>query len=1114
MAINAGTVLINVVANVGPFRQQMLGLGSTISKTGSTLSRFGVGLTRGVSLPLGLAGAAATKLAVDYDTAFTRIAAITGSSQKQIEKWKEQLKDLGAKTANEPRELAEALYFLASAGLEPTKVFPALVQSAKAAATGLGTTADVANIVASAMNAYAKSGLKASTVTDTLVAAVREGRAEPDEFANAMGRLLPIASKAEVEFENLAASLSVVSNIGLDVNEGVTAMRGLLQAIVAPGTQAAETMKKVGFTTQELRDLLAEEGILGAVRAIEEATKQKFGDAWLDAARKIVPNIRALTGALGLTVQEGERVDAVFRKVSHAVGDSDAAFEKAKEGAAFQFRQTMIKLKNVAIDLGEILIPILQDITGEIEEVIKWFDNLSDGTKEWIVKIGLFAVAFGPLLRIGGALITTFTGVFKLFGSIIGLVPKLAGATAAAAGAQQLTLFGPGVGAAGGAAAGASLFGPMAAAAAALTGTLIALKIAVDNDNEALDRQVELLRQGKISGTDLADTTENLRAKQDEMAKVIRDGVLPPTRAGIALNAQWQNQIDDNDEVVKRFTDGIRHMAASFGVSAENQSHLASIFKTSQDTTEKYRHRVAALVGGFETLGVELDKTTIRMVRNLLKMGDTKGAMKVLNDALDEGTRKQAKWGDATAKNAVDAAKADAAMKTLQGGIRGTGNAANDAEGKVRGYGDELRKVPKSVNTKVNVDTRQGLTAAQQLQGVLEDLGHREFTASVHVITTGGSTGFHLLEMLERELERITEEGRWNVNVKVGAGADGGPNSIQAINNHFRAQHQILAMLGSMADQVFAQEFPKAYEEDLKAFQKATQAKSKELEKALAKAEKDFEKLKSKVKEFEDAIKSGFVDAAGLISGALAELAKTTEVAGLDGETITMPTPGDLASYLQQQIAQSQEFAGKLAQLAAAGLAPKLLAELAQGGQESMPLIDALLAGGKDLIKEFNEANKTINAFANATADALSEEKFGGAIKRAANRIENLGQRIQNFNDHLGREINKLIDSLQTRRLSDNIEALINALRRSMERLGFKVPGMAEGGIVTSRRMVTVGEKGPEAIIPLSQLDGTMGGINVYVNVEGNAVYSRDLAAEVRDVLLRDKRFKGRLGLS
>ena len=350
---------------------------SSTSRMAATASRLAAGLqvagTAGIAA-LGVIGAASVKMALDFDKSFTRIAAISNTSADAIDGMKESTLALAGETAQAPTELADALFFLSSAGLKAEEVMPALEASAKASAVGLGSTADVANIVASALNAYAGSGLTAAGATDVLVAAVREGRAEPEEFANALGRILPIASTVGVSFDQVAASMAALSNIGLDVNEGVTAMRGVLQAIAAPGSQAAEALGKLGLSSQQLLDVIAEDGIIGALRLLDEAAKSQTSTQaeYNDILRKVVPNVRSLTGVLGLTVQESSKVDAIFDAVKNSTGALADAFRTTSESEAFQMQKTMNDLTVAATELGGAILPSVVNafqVLGPVVEV-------------------------------------------------------------------------------------------------------------------------------------------------------------------------------------------------------------------------------------------------------------------------------------------------------------------------------------------------------------------------------------------------------------------------------------------------------------------------------------------------------------------------------------------------------------------------------------------------------------------------------------------------------------------------------------------------------------------------------------------------------------------------
>jgi hypothetical protein len=70
------------------------------------------------------------------------------------------------------------------------------------------------------------------------------------------------------------------------------------------------------------------------------------------------------------------------------------------------------------------------------------------------------------------------------------------------------------------------------------------------------------------------------------------------------------------------------------------------------------------------------------------------------------------------------------------------------------------------------------------------------------------------------------------------------------------------------------------------------------------------------------------------------------------------------------------------------------------------------------------------------------------------------------------------------------------------------IPGFANGGIVTGPTLAMVGEKGPEAIIPLSQI-GSMNGGGVTVNVTGGLATSAEIGQAVVNAIRAYNRSAG-----
>lgn len=409
------------------------------------LAKLGQQLGTIVGSPVGaLAGAAVIgavgRLTISFEDAFTRIASLSNASAADVAAWRDQVLTLSGETAQAPQDLADALYFLASAGLETSQVMPVLEASAQGAAVGLGDVSTVARITANALNAYAGSGLQASEVTDTLVAAVREGSVEPDEFADSLGRILPIAEQAGVSFQDVAASIASLTNIGLNAFEAVTAMRGALQAIAAPGTLAAKAMDSVGLSAQDLLDAISEGGLYGALGVLDDAIKANTDTQaeYIGTFRAIIPNVRALTGVLGLTGQEASKVQAIFDNVSESTGSLARALEITAGGPGFQMRQLMAELQELAIRVGTSLLPLATDLADAFIAISPVLEDVANHAKELAIAFGLvygFSKLPSLLTAVGTAL--TSLGATQAGTAMTGLATSMS-AVATVAGAALL----------------------------------------------------------------------------------------------------------------------------------------------------------------------------------------------------------------------------------------------------------------------------------------------------------------------------------------------------------------------------------------------------------------------------------------------------------------------------------------------------------------------------------------------------------------------------------------------------------------------------------------------------------------------------------------------------
>ncbi len=232
-------VFIDLKARTGQYQRAMKKAENATTGVKKSLGSIFTGAAKlgvvGAAVGVAAIGAAAIKVGIEAAQAFSkfeqtmsRIVGLVGIAKDVVDGFSDSIKEISVATARGPQELAEALFFITSAGLEGQEALDALEASARAAAAGLGDTATIADVVTSAVNAYGPAMGGAAVATDVLVATVREGKAEAASLSSAMGRVIPIASQMGISFDQVGAAIAAMTRVGLDANESSTALKGIM----------------------------------------------------------------------------------------------------------------------------------------------------------------------------------------------------------------------------------------------------------------------------------------------------------------------------------------------------------------------------------------------------------------------------------------------------------------------------------------------------------------------------------------------------------------------------------------------------------------------------------------------------------------------------------------------------------------------------------------------------------------------------------------------------------------------------------------------------------------------------------------------------------------------
>lgn len=413
---------------------------------GHDMQLVGQTIFRWVTLPLGVVSIVTAKMAYDFNTAMTKIQALTGATTKDMKLYNAAVLELSKTTGVMPTDIAEGLYFIASSGFKGAEALKILNQAVKLTASGMGEMRWVSETLTSAMTAWGKHTLSAASAADTLVAAVREGKAEPDEFARSLGRVIPVAAQIGIKFAEVGAAIASVTRIGMSARISTFGLRTLLTSFTKPQKPLIDGLKAIGLTVQGVFKDMTTKGFLPAMREI------------YTAAHGNVKKITQMFTQNGATIflalmRDYKGTQGVFERLTKRSGDAQRAFIITMKSPAAQFRVALAGLSAAAIELGAKLLPIFTKIVVWIKGLVEWFNGLSEGTQAAIGKILLAAAAVGLFASAIGKASTILTGtnalVMLLFGGggQVGIWSKLTSGSKAAATALETTALEAQVGA-------------------------------------------------------------------------------------------------------------------------------------------------------------------------------------------------------------------------------------------------------------------------------------------------------------------------------------------------------------------------------------------------------------------------------------------------------------------------------------------------------------------------------------------------------------------------------------------------------------------------------------------------------------------------------------------
>ena len=402
-------------------------LGVKMAMVGKGMRSMGTKMAGALTLPIAVVAGAGVYAFAKFDKAMTESTAIMKVTAEQAERMRKtalSLSTAGGGTQG-ATELAESYYFLASAGKNAEQsmaLLPAVAQFATAGAFDMAKATDLLTDAQSALGLSSKDAAKdtenLTRVSDALVKSGTLANASVQQFAEALTADAATASLSLGQsLESTLAILALYADKGKKAAEAGNlygrATRLLTKASRANADQFKKhNVKVIDAATGEYRDFIdilddmnvAFKGMTGPQRA---AALEQMGFAAL-AQKSILPLLDSTTALKGYK-----------KELEGAGGQTAKTATKQMKSFSNQLKVLKNRLVNVGIEIGKVLAPMIEKLSGWISSAVKWWNTLNASTKKTIIVVALVVAALGPILIIGGMLVSAIGAIVSAIGSVI-----------------------------------------------------------------------------------------------------------------------------------------------------------------------------------------------------------------------------------------------------------------------------------------------------------------------------------------------------------------------------------------------------------------------------------------------------------------------------------------------------------------------------------------------------------------------------------------------------------------------------------------------------------------------------------------------------------------------
>jgi len=283
--------------------------------------------------------------ATQFQIKLSEIRTISQENQLSLAGWAKEVRGLsdafGADILDVTAGLYEAVSNQIAKGAEVTGF---MAEAMLFGAVTVTNTQNAVNLLSSGLNAYNLTVDHSRELSASFFTLIDLGRVRADEIANSIGTVYAISSKLGISFNEVNASLAVMTIQGVKANNAMTYLRNVFIQLLKPSGAMKENFKAWGVSSGEAA--IQTYGFTGVLEKLNKIVEQ----GGLEELANDLKRIRAILGGALLTGKNTLNYEQALKKFETAnvryANATKIAFESSGKTLTIEFN----KIKNLILE--------------------------------------------------------------------------------------------------------------------------------------------------------------------------------------------------------------------------------------------------------------------------------------------------------------------------------------------------------------------------------------------------------------------------------------------------------------------------------------------------------------------------------------------------------------------------------------------------------------------------------------------------------------------------------------------------------------------------------------------------------------------------------------------